>query len=93
MKLFAVKSCGNPPNVPNGKFEGSTFVEGSQVNFYCNKGYMMTGDAFLVCRNGRWAGTLPTCSKYACVQRATSPNERALPYDNYSQNNGVMSQY
>ena len=55
-----------PPlvSVENG---GMKKVNGTNyVDFWCNKGYQMSGDSQLLCVKGQWQGVEPMCTKQVC---------------------------
>ncbi|OCU02148.1 hypothetical protein XELAEV_18007909mg [Xenopus laevis] len=60
--LQAVVSCGwiGPP--ANGRKEGTSYLEGSEVTFSCNRGYMISGSLTRTCQpDGTWSGQLSQC--------------------------------
>lgn len=55
-------TCGHPGNPANGRTNGSEFNLNDVVNFTCNKGYILNGNARAQCRlNGQWSSPLPVC--------------------------------
>lgn len=55
-------TCGHPGNPANGRTNGSEFNLNDVVNFTCNKGYILSGNARAQCRlNGQWSNPLPVC--------------------------------
>jgi len=40
---------------------GSSYLE-----FWCDKGYQLSGSSYLLCVKGQWQGVEPTCSKQVC---------------------------
>lgn len=70
--LYSVSSaitCGHPGNPANGRTNGSEFNLNDVVNFTCNRGYVLSGNARAHCRlNGQWSSPLPVCKgqKHEC---------------------------
>uniref|UniRef100_A0AAQ4Q019 CUB and Sushi multiple domains 1 n=1 Tax=Gasterosteus aculeatus aculeatus TaxID=481459 RepID=A0AAQ4Q019_GASAC len=60
-------TCGHPGNPGNGRTNGSEFNLNDVVNFTCNKGYILGGNARAQCRlNGQWSSPLPVCKVVNC---------------------------
>nr|XP_057944796.1 CUB and sushi domain-containing protein 1-like isoform X2 [Doryrhamphus excisus] len=60
-------TCGHPGNPTNGRTNGSEFNLNDVVNFTCNKGYLLSGNARAQCRlNGQWSSPLPVCKVVNC---------------------------
>ncbi|XP_023188305.1 CUB and sushi domain-containing protein 1 isoform X4 [Xiphophorus maculatus] len=60
-------TCGHPGNPANGRTNGSEFNLNDVVNFTCNKGYILSGNARAQCRlNGQWSNPLPVCKVVNC---------------------------
>ncbi|XP_047218456.1 CUB and sushi domain-containing protein 1-like [Girardinichthys multiradiatus] len=60
-------TCGHPGNPANGRTNGSEFNLNDVVNFTCNKGYILSGNARAQCRlNGQWSNPLPLCKVVNC---------------------------
>uniref|UniRef100_A0A3Q2QXN5 CUB and Sushi multiple domains 1 n=1 Tax=Fundulus heteroclitus TaxID=8078 RepID=A0A3Q2QXN5_FUNHE len=60
-------TCGHPGNPANGQTNGSEFNLNDVVNFTCNKGYLLSGNARAQCRlNGQWSNPLPVCKVVNC---------------------------
>ncbi|XP_037549410.1 CUB and sushi domain-containing protein 1 [Nematolebias whitei] len=60
-------TCGHPGNPANGRTNGSEFNLNDVVNFTCNKGYILNGNARAQCRlNGQWSSPLPVCKVVNC---------------------------
>ncbi|KAM3937033.1 sushi domain-containing protein 2 [Leptodactylus fuscus] len=60
--LRPVVSCGwlEPPK--NGKKEGTSYLNNSEVTFTCNKGYMLVGSQSRKCQgDGTWSGQTSQC--------------------------------
>uniref|UniRef100_A0AAZ1X1T4 CUB and Sushi multiple domains 1 n=1 Tax=Oreochromis aureus TaxID=47969 RepID=A0AAZ1X1T4_OREAU len=55
-------TCGHPGNPANGRTNGTEFNLNDVVNFTCNRGYVLSGNARAQCRlNGQWSSPLPVC--------------------------------
>ncbi|XP_029470754.1 sushi, von Willebrand factor type A, EGF and pentraxin domain-containing protein 1 [Rhinatrema bivittatum] len=49
-------SCGKPPPIPHGYSNGEIFEVGSKVDFFCDEGYELKGDASWTCqKTGKWS--------------------------------------
>ncbi|XP_077568652.1 CUB and sushi domain-containing protein 1-like isoform X2 [Stigmatopora nigra] len=60
-------TCGHPGNPANGRTNASEFNLNDVVNFTCNKGYVLSGNARAQCRlNGQWSSPLPLCKVVNC---------------------------
>ncbi|CAG5854549.1 unnamed protein product [Menidia menidia] len=60
-------TCGHPGNPSNGRTNGSEFNLNDVVNFTCNRGYILSGNARAQCRlNGQWSSQLPVCKVVNC---------------------------
>ncbi|KAM9106785.1 complement factor H-related protein 5 [Megaptera novaeangliae] len=58
-----VQSCGQPPQLPNGKIKGikqEKYEHGEMVEYDCNPNFLMKGPKKIQCMDGEWT-TLPTC--------------------------------
>ncbi|XP_038138593.1 complement receptor type 1 isoform X1 [Cyprinodon tularosa] len=55
-------SCGSAGDLPNGNFryEGQTYV-GEKVFAECNKGYILKGMSYMICKKSGWTGEFPSC--------------------------------
>ncbi|XP_064604947.1 limulus clotting factor C-like [Liolophura sinensis] len=82
-----VRSCGEPPNLHNGRYEGTNWAEGGRVRYYCNDRWTLSGDSSLVCRDGTWTGTAPSCALAQCNKPVISngivtPDSNLYPVGN-----------
>uniref|UniRef100_A0AAX7T7I4 CUB and Sushi multiple domains 1 n=1 Tax=Astatotilapia calliptera TaxID=8154 RepID=A0AAX7T7I4_ASTCA len=60
-------TCGHPGNPANGRTNGTEFNLNDVVNFTCNRGYVLSGNARAQCRlNGQWSSPLPVCKVVNC---------------------------
>ena len=59
-----MKQCDTPPNIDNA--EKRVIQSGYKVSYTCNSGYDLANPSYqtLVCRDGAWIGTWPTCGKF-----------------------------
>ncbi|GAB6024202.1 hypothetical protein CHUAL_008903 [Chamberlinius hualienensis] len=71
--LSAEVRC-TPPAVPENGYTQNSGIHkaGDVVQYSCNQGYMMEGQAIIVCQeNGRWSGAIPKCLQ-ACTYPGTT---------------------
>ncbi|KAM4808187.1 sushi domain-containing protein 2 [Rhinophrynus dorsalis] len=60
--LQPVVSCGWLGHPKNGKKEGNSYLENSELTFTCNKGYMLVGSNTRTCQaDGTWSGQPTQC--------------------------------
>eukprot|EP00073_Rattus_norvegicus_P029919 XP_006250538.1 PREDICTED: complement receptor type 2 isoform X3 [Rattus norvegicus] len=62
--------CQSPPTIPNGNHTGGTiarFSPGMSVMYSCYQGYLMAGEARLICTHeGTWSHPAPYCKEVNC---------------------------
>ncbi|XP_028615863.1 complement receptor type 2 isoform X3 [Grammomys surdaster] len=62
--------CQTPPTIPNGNHTGGTaarFSPGMSVMYSCYQGYLMAGEARLICTHeGAWSQPAPYCKEVNC---------------------------
>lgn len=81
-----VKQCDNPPNIDNA--EKRVIQSGYKVSYTCNSGYDLANPSYqtLVCRDGAWIGTWPTCvheyTESTCPAPEAIPNGKFTVYNN-----------
>uniref|UniRef100_A0AAQ5ZW41 CUB and Sushi multiple domains 1 n=1 Tax=Amphiprion ocellaris TaxID=80972 RepID=A0AAQ5ZW41_AMPOC len=85
-------TCGHPGNPTNGRTNGSEFNLNDVVNFTCNRGYILSGNARAQCRlNGQWSSPLPVCKAISCGDPGVPPN--AVVSGTHSWTYGSVLQY
>jgi hypothetical protein len=58
------RNCDQPEQIQNGYNKYSSISHGSKVFYQCFNGYRLSESySYLSCNNGKWIGTVPTCSK------------------------------
>ncbi|XP_070201910.1 uncharacterized protein [Littorina saxatilis] len=66
----SVQSCPSVQDPFQGRYlvtAGNGFDHGSVINFTCtNSLYELRGSANLLCENGQWSGSVPTCARVPC---------------------------
>jgi len=76
--------CNSSMDISNGFYTSdlSSYEFGSVLQFHCDAGYNLIGDAALVCLStGRWNATLPTCMPVNCGNIST-PSNALVNYPN-----------
>ncbi|KAI5629830.1 sushi, von Willebrand factor type A, EGF and pentraxin domain-containing protein 1 isoform X1 [Silurus asotus] len=72
--------CPQPPEILHGEYRGSIFEVGSKVEYVCDEGYELNGDAVWTClKYGKWDKTkTPYCSPVQCVEPPLEENHLVL---------------
>uniref|UniRef100_A0A8C4VQ89 Sushi domain-containing protein n=1 Tax=Gopherus evgoodei TaxID=1825980 RepID=A0A8C4VQ89_9SAUR len=69
--LPAVPQCPSPPAIANGKPSiqaSAVFNSGTSVNYSCEPGYSLTGQASIYCTaSGVWSPPPPRCEEVLCI--------------------------
>ncbi|XP_061659300.1 seizure protein 6-like [Syngnathoides biaculeatus] len=85
-KCQEVMTCQDPGNVAHSRRanSGARFAVGSSVQFFCNKGYVLSGSSLLTCYNRdsakpKWSDRLPKClpEKYEPCRNPGAPSTSA----------------
>ncbi|XP_059211512.1 sushi, von Willebrand factor type A, EGF and pentraxin domain-containing protein 1-like [Centropristis striata] len=73
-------TCDPPPNIVHGHYKGSDFQVGRKVQYYCDEGYELAGDATWTClKYGRWdKSRRPRCSPVQCPEPPLEENHLVL---------------
>ncbi|XP_041840984.1 sushi, von Willebrand factor type A, EGF and pentraxin domain-containing protein 1 isoform X2 [Melanotaenia boesemani] len=73
-------TCNAPPDISHGHYKGSEFQVGRRVQYVCEEGYELAGDAIWTCLdNGRWDKTrTPRCSPVKCPEPPLEENHLVL---------------
>lgn len=73
-------SCGKPPPLHHGFSKGEIFEVGAKVNFFCDEGYDLIGDAFWICqKSGMWNKKQnPKCVPTKCPEPPLIENQLVL---------------
>ena len=67
-----INTCGIPPSIENGSYEGITLTFGSEIIYSCNEFFTIEGTGRIQCTSdGTWSPSAPTCNLIVC----TSPPE------------------
>uniref|UniRef100_A0A8B9PMU1 Sushi domain-containing protein n=1 Tax=Apteryx owenii TaxID=8824 RepID=A0A8B9PMU1_APTOW len=71
-------ACPPPPDIANGKHSsqpGKAFSTGASVNYHCDPGYALVGEARLNCTaSGSWSLPIPRCEAVNCPPPPTIAN-------------------
>ncbi|CAN9509297.1 unnamed protein product [Ophioblennius macclurei] len=73
-------TCDPPPSVVHGRYRGSEFQVGRKVEYVCDEGYELAGDAIWTClKYGRWDKfRRPRCSPVQCPEPPLEENHLVL---------------
>uniref|UniRef100_A0A8B9HTR2 Sushi, von Willebrand factor type A, EGF and pentraxin domain-containing protein 1 n=1 Tax=Astyanax mexicanus TaxID=7994 RepID=A0A8B9HTR2_ASTMX len=74
-------TCPTPPDIKHGLYSGSTTFEvGSKVEYMCDEGYELNGDAVWTClKYGKWdKSKIPLCSPVQCQEPPLEDNHLVL---------------
>uniref|UniRef100_A0A667ZKN9 Sushi, von Willebrand factor type A, EGF and pentraxin domain-containing protein 1 n=1 Tax=Myripristis murdjan TaxID=586833 RepID=A0A667ZKN9_9TELE len=73
-------TCDAPPDIVHGHYRGSVFEVGQKVEYVCDEGYELAGDAVWTClKNGKWDKTrYPRCSPVQCPEPPLEENHLVL---------------
>lgn len=85
--IRVAKSCGDPGNIENGRRIGENFIIASSVNYTCDEGYEMVGQARRFCQSdNQWSGQAPKCERESLRRSITSIdlNNKVLIINSYS---------
>ncbi|XP_061107701.1 sushi, von Willebrand factor type A, EGF and pentraxin domain-containing protein 1 isoform X3 [Conger conger] len=73
-------TCDAPPPILHGRYKGSRYQVGQKVEYVCDEGYELTGDAVWTClKYGKWDATrTPRCTPVQCPQPPLEENHLVL---------------
>ncbi|KAI1888388.1 hypothetical protein AGOR_G00184630 [Albula goreensis] len=73
-------TCETPPTILHGHYKGSNFQVGQKVEYVCDEGYELTGDAVWTClKYGKWdVSRSPQCSPVKCPEPPLEENHLIL---------------
>ncbi|XP_074555287.1 sushi, von Willebrand factor type A, EGF and pentraxin domain-containing protein 1 [Halichoeres trimaculatus] len=73
-------TCDPPPDIVHGHYKGSDFQVGRKVQYTCDEGYELVGDATWTClKYGRWdKSRRPRCSPVQCPEPPLEENHLVL---------------
>lgn len=73
-------TCDPPPDIVHGHYRGSVFEVGRKVEYVCDEGYELAGDAVWTClKYGKWDKTRrPRCSPVQCPEPPLEENHLVL---------------
>ncbi|XP_062523686.1 sushi, von Willebrand factor type A, EGF and pentraxin domain-containing protein 1-like [Corticium candelabrum] len=83
--MTAAVSCGRPPLLLNGKYEGHFFSYGAMVRYHCNVGYCLAGNNTSIClKEGHWhSNTHRKCQILKCPNLQSISNGSVSVSSNY----------
>ncbi|XP_072543610.1 sushi, von Willebrand factor type A, EGF and pentraxin domain-containing protein 1 isoform X2 [Salminus brasiliensis] len=78
--LCVLLTCPTPSDIKHGSYHGSRFEVGSKVEYVCNDGYELSGDAVWTClKYGKWdKSKTPQCSPVQCPEPPLEENKLVL---------------
>ncbi|XP_061525630.1 sushi, von Willebrand factor type A, EGF and pentraxin domain-containing protein 1 isoform X5 [Phycodurus eques] len=63
----ATQGCESPKQIPHGKVQEHNLTTGRALEFNCDKGFSLVGDALVMCMGGNiWSSTFPACQPKTC---------------------------
>ena len=63
MSLFLLTAkCSDPGEPDNGVKDGTDYRSGSNVTFSCNPPFDLVGSQMIICKDGQWSDSTPTCT-------------------------------
>ncbi|XP_070977615.1 sushi, von Willebrand factor type A, EGF and pentraxin domain-containing protein 1 isoform X2 [Oncorhynchus clarkii lewisi] len=73
-------TCDTPPSILHGQYRGSVFEVGRKVEYVCDEGYEIAGDAVWTClKYGKWdKSRRPHCSPVQCPEPPLEENHLVL---------------
>ncbi|XP_058886297.1 sushi, von Willebrand factor type A, EGF and pentraxin domain-containing protein 1 isoform X1 [Acipenser ruthenus] len=73
-------TCETPQSIEHGHYKGGTFEVGSKIEYFCNEGYELRGDAIWTClKYGKWSKTkVPVCTPVQCPEPPLEENHLVL---------------
>uniref|UniRef100_A0A8C7FUF6 Sushi, von Willebrand factor type A, EGF and pentraxin domain-containing protein 1 n=1 Tax=Oncorhynchus kisutch TaxID=8019 RepID=A0A8C7FUF6_ONCKI len=73
-------TCDPPPSILHGQYRGSVFEVGRKVEYVCDEGYEIAGDAVWTClKYGKWdKSRRPHCSPVQCPEPPLEENHLVL---------------
>ncbi|TSN12231.1 Sushi, von Willebrand factor type A, EGF and pentraxin domain-containing protein 1 [Bagarius yarrelli] len=88
--ICRILSCPQPPAILHGHYRGSIFEVGSKVQYVCDEGYELNGEAVWTClKYGKWDKTKsPLCSPVQCVEPPLEENHLVLR--SFDSNSGTV---
>ncbi|XP_061921980.1 sushi, von Willebrand factor type A, EGF and pentraxin domain-containing protein 1 isoform X1 [Entelurus aequoreus] len=78
--ICVLMTCDVPPSIAHGRYRGSDFQVGRKVEYSCDEGYELAGDAIWTClKYGRWdKSRRPRCSPVQCPEPQLEENHLVL---------------
>ncbi|KAJ8008467.1 hypothetical protein DPEC_G00105120 [Dallia pectoralis] len=75
-----ILTCDLPPSIPHGQYLGSVFEVGQKVEYVCDEGYELSGEAVWTClKYGKWdMSRSPRCSPVQCPEPPLEENHLIL---------------
>ena len=61
MSFYFSASCKPLPALSDGRVHNDGINHGTLVTFSCQKGLQLKGSQQIICMNGKWNGSFPTC--------------------------------
>ena len=76
--------CGTPPSIQDGRLEGTSYLFGSQLELFCDRGFRQVSAAKMQCGpSGKWEGAGVACEPILCPRLSPPGNGAVVHTDKH----------